>query len=61
MAYDKERGYIRDTEKYPDCPTCKLVEQEKGFGPSHEGSRACRSGSIASGGNYPHCACDTCF
>jgi len=30
-------------------------------GPSHEGSRMCKSGSIASGGTRSHCSCDYCF
>ena len=29
--------------------------------PRHAGSRYCESGSIASGGTRPHCACDWCF
>jgi len=29
--------------------------------PSHEGSRGCKSGSIASGGTRAHCACDYCY
>lgn len=28
---------------------------------SHDGSRRCESGSIASGGNRSHCTCDRCF
>lgn len=42
------------------CPTCKEI-QETGFGPSHYGSESCESGSLASGGKYAHCTCDTCF
>jgi len=30
-------------------------------GPSHNGSRTCKSGSIASGGTRTHCSCDACF
>lgn len=41
------------------CPAC--VHIGDGFGPSHNGSRRCESGSIASGGNRAHCSCDTCF
>lgn len=33
----------------------------KGPGPSHEGSRMCKSGSIASGGTRSHCSCDYCY
>lgn len=44
------------------CHYCaEIREKHKGFGPSHNGSRSCRSGSIASGGNRSHCTCDTCF
>lgn len=31
------------------------------FGPNRNGSPHCRSGSIASGGRYEYCTCDTCF
>jgi hypothetical protein len=30
-------------------------------GPSHQGSKHCRSGSLASGGSKAHCACDACY
>ncbi len=43
-----------------DCPVCTRIQVE-GFGPSHNGSRRCASGSLASGGKYAHCTCDTCF
>lgn len=32
-----------------------------GFGPTHDGSPHCESGSIASGGKRAHCSCDSCF
>ena len=44
-------------------PTCKedgCTYSAQG-GPSHNGSRMCKSGSIASGGTRAHCACDFCF
>jgi len=44
-------------EKYDKCPTCQKQE----FGPSHDGSSRCESGSVASGGNKSHCSCDVCF
>jgi hypothetical protein len=58
------RELIGMTRKhYPDsefaskyCPLCNI-----GFGPGHNGSSSCESGSIASGGNKAHCTCDTCF
>ena len=44
------------------CPQCIEIETTyKGFGPSHNGSRGCESGSIASGGTHAHCTCDACF
>lgn len=53
---------MKDIEKYPDCETCKLIhEVYNGFGPSHEGSKRCESGSIASGGDRAHCTCSVCF
>lgn len=39
------------------CSTC----QQEGMKPSHNGSKRCESGSIASGGDKDHCSCDICF
>lgn len=44
----------------PICVTCAEIG-EGGFGPSHDGSRRCESGSIASGGTHTHCSCGICF
>jgi hypothetical protein len=41
----------------PGCKGCNVV----GMSPGHDGSRYCKSGSIASGGTRAHCTCDTCF
>lgn len=41
------------------CATCEQIGD--GFGPSHDGSPRCESGSLASGGTHAHCTCDTCF
>lgn len=46
----------KSREVYDNCASC-----QKEFGPSHDGSPGCESGSIASGGNRSHCTCDTCF
>lgn len=48
---------------HPDtCPEC-AAQHATGdtFAPSHDGSRHCRSGSLASGGKRSHCSCDACF
>jgi len=46
----------------PPCPTCvEIREKRNGFGPTHDGSPRCESGSIASGGRVAHCTCDVCF
>lgn len=44
-------------------PTCKVAgcNYSSEHGPSHDGSRMCKSGSIASGGTRAHCACDYCY
>jgi len=44
-------------------PACKVAgcTYSSKYGPSHEGSRMCKSGSIASGGTRAHCACDYCY
>lgn len=45
-----------------ECKTCvEITEKYGGFGPSHDGSKFCESGSIASGGSKAHCSCDWCF
>ncbi len=31
------------------------------FGPSRDGSRSCKSGSLASGGENEYCTCSECF
>ena len=50
-----------EEEKVIDfCSSCES-EQNSGIGPSHNGSKNCASGSIASGGRKAHCTCDTCF
>jgi len=46
---------------YPDCNLCQAIHAGGGFGPSHDGSTHCESGSLASGGTHAHCTCDTCF
>jgi hypothetical protein len=45
--------------KLQKCHQCRY-NQLLG-GPSHDGSRFCQSGSLASGGSRSHCSCDTCF
>jgi hypothetical protein len=42
-----------------NCEGCKFYADK--FGPRHDGSTLCRSGSVASGGLSTHCTCDTCF
>ena len=56
-----EVRHWHDMVPYPpdDCGMCADISG--GFGPSHNGSRGCESGSIASGGHRSHCTCDRCF
>jgi hypothetical protein len=56
-----ESGAAKEWRNLAQCKTCETVREEGGFGPSHNGSPLCRSGSIASGGTRAHCTCDTCF
>ena len=44
-------------------PTCTVegCTYSSKYGPGHEGSRMCKSGSIASGGTRSHCSCDYCY
>lgn len=49
----------RIAEEMKTCPTC--IKYAGQMAPSHEGSKRCQSGSIASGGHRSHCSCDTCF
>ena len=44
-------------EIYDNCSGC----HQDGMYPSHNGSKMCESGSIASGGTKDHCTCDICF
>ncbi len=51
--------FYGDHEPKPEpCSTCVKYA---GQGPSHNGSRNCSSGSIASGGTRAHCSCDCCY
>jgi hypothetical protein len=51
----------------PDVPvaqySCSLCPEfvRGDLAPSHRGSDACESGSLASGGDRTHCSCDVCF
>jgi hypothetical protein len=44
-------------------PTCKVegCTYSSQYGPTHDGSSYCKSGSIASGGTRAHCSCDYCY
>ena len=58
----REREIDPPLRKNPDCALCREIrEKHHGFGPSHDGSRNCQSGSLASGGQRAHCTCDVCF
>jgi len=54
-------------EEYkPGCPSCEAnwpdgPEGKRVHGPYHNGSIACESGSIASGGDRSHCTCSICY
>lgn len=51
-----------EADRRGECRSCAAIKiLDHGFGPSHEGSRNCKSGSIASGGTIAHCMCDVCF
>lgn len=54
------RFKLRMAEEKRTCKACAEYSAS-GFGPRHEGSTGCKSGSLASGGNVAHCTCDTCF
>jgi len=58
-------GNLLDSRKATRCPVCHEYWEERWsknlVAPRHKGSRFCRSGSIASGGEREHCTCDTCF
>jgi hypothetical protein len=47
------------TKEITECKMCREIGD--GFGPRHDGSPNCESGSIASGGTNAHCTCDVCF
>jgi len=58
-------GYIEhicEQQDDQECETCRLIKEKKLTSwPSHDGSKNCESGSIASGGANSHCSCDICF
>jgi hypothetical protein len=61
-AFAWQSGYVEGHAKREACPTCKYIREEcGGFGPRHDGSPNCESGSIASGGKVEHCSCSICF
>jgi hypothetical protein len=60
------------SEEYSECcETIHAIETDGCFtcanilpgslAPTHNGSKRCQSGSIASGGDNAHCSCDICF
>jgi hypothetical protein len=57
-----ENGVVNgDRTAYKSFPESDCKECQEKSPVYHNGSRGCRSGSIASGGWRPHCTCDTCF
>ncbi len=57
-----EASTTDSTSSAAPCKTClEIANKHGGFGPWHDGSKRCESGSIASGGKIAHCTCDTCF
>ena len=72
-----ECGAVKgESEHASDClvlrtsgydPDCRRCWRGNVFGPTHNGSRACRNmrltgnGAIAAGGDVPHCTCAGCF
>ena len=62
--YSTKRGAIDRKQPYTykndhNCETCKKYKGQ--MAPTHNGSKYCNSGSIASGGTKAHCTCDVCF
>ena len=57
---------VQVVKEKPACVQCDAIKRI-GYGPTHNGSGACRNarhgvaGSIASGGDVEHCTCDGCF
>jgi len=43
------------------CMTCHDAWVKSVLRPAYEGSKNCKCGSIASGGDREFCSCDTCF
>ena len=57
----ESRGDCEHNIDNPDCVECNRILDDGGFGPTHDGSRMCKSGSIASGETTAHCTCKRCF
>ncbi len=62
IARSEHLAGVWTLEDDESCPLCLEAARTPGwFGPSHEGSVRCESGSVASGGHRRHCACSVCF
>jgi hypothetical protein len=60
MDKPTDRSVAESDTPEPPCEQC-MDNKLYGMGPSHDGSKRCESGSIASGGTRAHCSCSTCF
>jgi hypothetical protein len=49
-----------EAAKLNACPECGRAAVTRRY-PSHDGSRMCEQGSIASGGSVAHCGCACCY
>jgi hypothetical protein len=57
-----EEGVVDgDRSPYKSFPESSCAECRQKSPVSHNGSRLCRSFSIAAGGHRTHCSCDTCY
>jgi hypothetical protein len=60
MEQEIDRTPYSSPKDWHNCLNCVLFAKIE-YGPSHNGSKGCQCGSIASGGTVSHCSCSTCF
>lgn len=59
---DRESETWEENKEYlAVSDTAPVMTKDPGYGPSMRGSKNCKSGSVASGGDKTHCSCDICF
>lgn len=59
-AWTRSREATKRITEKMECNSGRCDPNDP-YGPSHDGSTRCQSGSLASGGTRSHCTCDACY